>query len=721
MKKYPFLYFLLLSGFILSTFEIKSQINPGYKPVVQNNKIKAYRKIDEQQVKYALLAEYAIKFDQAANKILESNQFQKGIMDILYQNILQGKLKAYSADNDHLLILSDTLNSEKLKERLGEQKVLVVKSDTSGNLMEELVIIPHKPEEIRELLIRKLEFYNEKNQVTAERIVAICPVRHFNQEIDNSENLQKLRLKIAWFYYPALRLIFNSRQITKKVNLDDFFINKQYTAEKTKYYFNSPVTEDEYVTDFKLPVLKAMALKEAMQNKEQKQVIYQETINKLSPVYPVFPEIKAISCARFNYYLSDLTQGTDSLLLYPEFTLTEKGNGRFADILMKQILHGKIKLYTNEFDYGVFTRFFSVEEAKIQFGEEKIMVNELVDMLDYIHEYIREANTAEIKQVMIKELAFYDKSGNILYQYPFALGFKRIYMHIDEPAKKKVGWVHYKDLVPMLFENYIFNPADKTTINLYDYFTGKKGGFKPLNYYLLEPLHWDNDTSGIAMHSFPLEINQGLELAKKIIPENPQNLQGYQYIHQWENQDQSVDHLTKTTKRRIIDFSLPENTPLYLPTDTMNHFISFSRLIYKLLNQGLIDAYDIENRNRLDLQQVDQRLGKQVVSILVEDPETLDLKEVEIQIDPDLPSIISLTLVINDYSDASGKNVYSEIESIIPVRKNFNDETMQSEFGPVFSLDYKQLEPYLKKNFVFRFDKFVQTSMHDFFHEIINR
>jgi hypothetical protein len=158
-----------------------------------------------------------------------------------------------------------------------------------------------------------------------------------------------------------------------------------------------------------------------------------------------------------------------------------------------------------------------------------------------------------------------------------------------------------------------------------------------------------------------------------------------------------------------------------LPTETINDFISFTRLIYNLLNKGLIVAYELENNAKLDFEQVDQRLGKQLINVMIEDPETLELKEIQVQMEADLTSIISLTLIINEYSDASGQKVYNEIESIIPVREYYNDEKMESESGEVFRIDYKQLEPYLKKNFVFRFDKFVQTSMHDFFHEIINR
>ncbi len=193
-------------------------------------------------------------------------------------------LLMYGAKNEGLILydeddqtgdeFSGTLGVEDVQERLGASKETVSVTDVlTGEITEQEIENEGRPQEVKELLIKEVWFFDKQRSVMEVRIIGICPIRISRRGDDPEAPLEQR--KVFWVYYPAVRKLlanhfaFNPKNDIQSRSFDDIFQSRMfssYIVQESNAYNNRAI--NSYTIGLE-SMLEAERIKESIFNFEQ--------------------------------------------------------------------------------------------------------------------------------------------------------------------------------------------------------------------------------------------------------------------------------------------------------------------------------------------------------------------------------------------------------------------------------------------------------------------
>lgn len=174
------------------------------------------------------------------------------LIELLLQSIQTGGLQAYSAPLDDPNEFKEPITYEQVianfdaKDRtIGVLNVMTGLTD-STQIKGEM-----RTDEVLQVLVKEMWFFDRKRSVLDVRIIGICPIRvYFEPEDTNKENIQKK--KLFWVKYPearpflAQKEVFNTFNDAEMRSFDEIFYKRffhGFIVQESNVYNNRTVAD----------------------------------------------------------------------------------------------------------------------------------------------------------------------------------------------------------------------------------------------------------------------------------------------------------------------------------------------------------------------------------------------------------------------------------------------------------------------------------------------
>ncbi len=315
-----------------------------------------YEKLNENNIKYVQIVQKTIMLDSRANKKLarpeqtKNNRFS--LIDLLLYGINKRGIHAYTPNNEEYFDYGITLNE--IRERFGvTEEIAHFENPETGEIEEHIIKKEINSSEIREYLIKELQFFDYNNNLIQSRPLWICPIRYYNRE-DGDGGSDVVKKKIAWFYIPEIRKLLSEYRVGWFNSYDDFISYQKYSAEISEYY--SYIDNNEYITEYKLPVTKEIALFHAKNDYETAKNSYKTAYYPDNKVvaYKKMDE-KEVSVAKYQYRHIKLSDPKNEMIGFPTNPIKEIGFSSLSNLIFHSIRYNEINAYSPNDENQILT------------------------------------------------------------------------------------------------------------------------------------------------------------------------------------------------------------------------------------------------------------------------------------------------------------------------------------------------------------------------------
>ncbi len=197
------------------------------------------------------------------------------LVSLLMWAIQNQGLHAYDEDMQTGDEFSVELTMNTIQERLGagKQTISLIDPETD-EVVEKVIEKEGRPQEVKEILLKEIWFFDKQRSVMEVRIIGICPVRWFRRDVSDPD-LPLEPMKVFWVYYPEARKIlanhfaFNPRNDVQSRSYDELFLSRMfssYIVKESNAYNNRPI--NSYTIGLE-SMLEAERVKEKLFNYEQ--------------------------------------------------------------------------------------------------------------------------------------------------------------------------------------------------------------------------------------------------------------------------------------------------------------------------------------------------------------------------------------------------------------------------------------------------------------------
>lgn len=114
---------------------------------------------------------------------------------------------------------------------------IITTDPITGELIPQVVDIPRKTDEVKNLLIKEKWFFDKNHSVMKVRIIGICPIRTYYRLDDRgmpTDDFQKKQT--MWVYFPEIRPLLANHEIynrfndSQRISFDDFFMQRRFSS-----------------------------------------------------------------------------------------------------------------------------------------------------------------------------------------------------------------------------------------------------------------------------------------------------------------------------------------------------------------------------------------------------------------------------------------------------------------------------------------------------------
>ncbi len=197
------------------------------------------------------------------------------LMSLLLWGIKNQGLTAYDEDANTGNEFAVALSQDQIQERLGAGKSYTTVTDVeTGEVTERVIEREGHPEEVKELLLKEVWFFDKQRSVMEVRIIGICPIRLYRRDPNDMEAPLE-PMKVFWIYYPEARkilanhFVFNNRNNVKAGSFDELFLSRMFSSYITR---EANVYNDRPISTYTIgleSMLEAERIKETIYNYEQ--------------------------------------------------------------------------------------------------------------------------------------------------------------------------------------------------------------------------------------------------------------------------------------------------------------------------------------------------------------------------------------------------------------------------------------------------------------------
>jgi len=179
------------------------------------------------------------------------------LIELMLQSIKEGGLKAFAAPLDDPNEFKEPITYEQVIANFDAKDRKEGVLDVATGLTDTLTIKGEmKTDEVLQIMVKEMWFFDRKRSVLDVRIVGICPIRVFYEPEDtNKENVQKK--KLFWVKYPearpflAQKEVFNAYNDAEMRSFDEIFYKRFFTGFIVQ---ESNVYNNRIVADYALGV-----------------------------------------------------------------------------------------------------------------------------------------------------------------------------------------------------------------------------------------------------------------------------------------------------------------------------------------------------------------------------------------------------------------------------------------------------------------------------------
>jgi gliding motility associated protien GldN len=175
---------------------------------------------------------------------------RRSLINVILDGIEQNQFNAFKTPLRNNAFEFDPanifLNAQELKD-VGRREEIIQIEIRPGVPRDTIITIPWRPEEIKQILIKEVWYFNRRDSKLHSEIIGICPIREYNV------NGVMRRQRLFWIYYPDVRPYFATVPVYSMVNdkplytYDDLFVYRYFNS-----YFiqEANVYNDRLITDY---------------------------------------------------------------------------------------------------------------------------------------------------------------------------------------------------------------------------------------------------------------------------------------------------------------------------------------------------------------------------------------------------------------------------------------------------------------------------------------
>lgn len=203
------------------------------------------------------------------------------LISLLMWGIQNQGLTAYDEDIATGDEFATVMTVKDIEDKFGaKDQVIMVENveDPEGPMIEKTIEGQIYYNEVKELLVKEMWFFDKQRSVLEVRIIGLCPVRIYAKESDDpdaEEEDEMMMKKLFWVYFPEARkilanhMVFNPNNDAQEYSYDDLFFKRMfssYIVQESNAYNNRAI--NEYTVGLET-MLEAERIKESIFNYEQ--------------------------------------------------------------------------------------------------------------------------------------------------------------------------------------------------------------------------------------------------------------------------------------------------------------------------------------------------------------------------------------------------------------------------------------------------------------------
>ncbi|TKG93398.1 gliding motility protein GldN [Puteibacter caeruleilacunae] len=156
------------------------------------------------------------------------------LINLLLEGIKDGVLTAYDAREDEEF--KTPITYEQVREMFGATTTTRrVRDFDTGELVDKKVEGKIRPEEVKQLMIKEVWYFNKQSSALEVRIQGICPIRVFYRNDAIAQDIAQ-RQQVFWISYPEARELLAKKEVYNPYNdaislsFDDLFIKRKFNS-----------------------------------------------------------------------------------------------------------------------------------------------------------------------------------------------------------------------------------------------------------------------------------------------------------------------------------------------------------------------------------------------------------------------------------------------------------------------------------------------------------
>jgi gliding motility associated protien GldN len=173
-------------------------------------------------------------------------QGRKNLISILLKAIEQKSITAFDADNDDEF--KQTITYSQVKNQFGDTlKNIKVIDINTGQDRDSTVKVTLQSNEVRQLELKEVWYFDKQKSTLQVRILGICPIRVYKK---NEKDPDFVRKRLFWVNYPEIRGLLakeeslNGFNGSRNLSFDDLFLTRRfdgYIVKEENMYNNRTV------------------------------------------------------------------------------------------------------------------------------------------------------------------------------------------------------------------------------------------------------------------------------------------------------------------------------------------------------------------------------------------------------------------------------------------------------------------------------------------------
>jgi gliding motility associated protien GldN len=183
-------------------------------------------------------------------------QGRTNLINLLLKGIKENTITAFDAPVNDENEFTVPISYDQVKSQFGASTKTVSRRNFETGQMEDVTIQQDiRSEEIKQLIIKEVWYFDKQKSTLQVRILGICPIRLFYRDEDVAQEVVQ-RKKMFWVYYPEIRTLLakneslNQRNGARNFSFDDLFLLRNfdgYIIKEENVYDNRAILQ--YASD----------------------------------------------------------------------------------------------------------------------------------------------------------------------------------------------------------------------------------------------------------------------------------------------------------------------------------------------------------------------------------------------------------------------------------------------------------------------------------------